>query len=308
MRPDLRTAWQRISAEEGRVFLKSPLGSLSYRRLAGLIRSFCAAFDLNHIEQGSRVVIVTTNEPVAGAAFLAAMLDGLVPVMLSDDSALNRIKAICASLEPSLLIADKALLDQLSASDLNGTPTLAVPAKVQLEAPFEGLNAAWRGFIQRIKPGPAETCLNLPTGGRDPHLPAADETSAYILFTSGTTKAPSGVQITRNSLMAQLETLTRLFAYGADSRIFNATPLAHTDGLVQGLLLAAVNGATLLRPGPFSLPNLEEWLDSLGRFEATHFITNPTVAPSAVMAGCALETWPGAGKMVDLKLSGAYRV
>jgi acyl-CoA synthetase (AMP-forming)/AMP-acid ligase II/acyl carrier protein len=206
------------------------------------------------------------------------MLDGLVPVMLSPDSRPGRIKAICVSVEPGLLIVDKVVADELAIADLSDVRVIAIPPATRLEMPYQGLiAAAWRGIGQLFKRDTADTSLDLPASGREPRLPAADDTIAYVLFTSGTTKSPSGVQISRSSVMAQLETLTRLFGYDVDSRIFNATPLAHTDGLVQGLLLAASNGATLLRPGPFSLPNLEEWLDSLGRFEATHFITNPTV-------------------------------
>ena len=278
MRPDLHLIWQRIHADANRVFMRSPLGSFSYGRLAELITRFCGAFDREGVGQGSRVVIVTANEPVAGAAFIAAMLDGLIPVMLSPDSRPGRIKAICISVEPDLLIVDEAAAEELAISDLNGVRVIAIPLATRIEMPYQSLiEAAWRGISQYFKPDPADTRLDLPGTGREPHLPAADDSLAYILFTSGTTKSPSGVRISRNGVFAQLETLTRLFSYDTDSRIFNATPLAHTDGLVQGLLLAVASGAALLRPGPFSLPNLEEWLDSLSTFEATHFITNPTV-------------------------------
>jgi acyl-CoA synthetase (AMP-forming)/AMP-acid ligase II/acyl carrier protein len=74
-----------------------------------------------------------------------------------------------------------------------------------------------------------------------------------------------------------MATLTRLFEYGTSSCIANPTPLSHTDGLTQGLLLAAVSGARLLRPGRFALDELESWLDQFCRHGATHLITNPTV-------------------------------
>jgi len=277
IRPDLRIVWRCICADSKRVFLQSPLGSVNYGRLADLITRFCGIFDYEGVSQGDRVVIASKNEPVAGAAFLAAMLDGLIPVMLSPESRMDRINAICASVEPGLLIVDQGIADELAITATNGVPVIAIPPTTRLETPYQGLNAAWRGFLRLFKTDTVPTDLNLLVSGREPQLPSADDTTAYILFTSGTTKSPSGVKISRNGAMAQLETLTRLFSYDADSRIFNATPLAHTDGLVQGLLLAVVNGATLLRPAAFSLPGLEEWLDSLGRFEATHFITNPTV-------------------------------
>ncbi|MFC1605788.1 AMP-binding protein [Pseudomonadota bacterium] len=277
LRPNLRLLWERLNADAGREFIRSPIGSVSYGRLASLVPRFCSAFDQAQAGEGERVVIVTDNEPVAGSAFLAALLDGLVPVMLSPDSSKDRIEAICASVDPRLIVAGQAVTDGLAFSSLNDGQLIRISPGARLETTRQGLNVLWRGMTRLFKSTADEESIALPANGRDPRLPAADDQLGYILFTSGTTSLPSGVQISRNSLMAQLETLTRLFTYNADSRIFNATPLAHTDGLVQGLLLAVANGATLLRPGPFALSNLEGWLDSLGRFEATHFITNPTV-------------------------------
>lgn len=113
--------------------------------------------------------------------------------------------------------------------------------------------------------------------GRDPRLPPDKDNLAYILFTSGTTQDPSGVAISRDNLFSQLETLSRLFGCNQQSRIFNDMVLAHGDGLVQGPLLALANGATLVRAGGFSLTRIEEWLDTIRKTRASHFITVPTI-------------------------------
>lgn len=276
-RPSLLTIWQRMQRHPGSVFLRSTAGSMPYGRLVELVGRFCADFDRAEPGQGDRLLIVTANEPVAAAAFLAGLLDGLVPVMLSPDSKPERLRAILRSVEPRLVVADQGLADVLAIPGQAGARVVVVPPSLRLEKQGQGMSAAWRGVRRLFRAESADGDLDLPAAGREPSLPGAGDATAYILFTSGTTSAPSGVQISRNSLLAQLETLTRLFDYTDASRIFNATPLAHTDGLVQGPLLAAANGATLLRPGLFSLPALEEWLDRISGWQATHFITNPTV-------------------------------
>jgi long-chain acyl-CoA synthetase len=277
MRPDFRSLWDQVSLGSGRKFLRSPRGAVTYKRLYEVVCSFCAEFDRRSVGQGERVVIVTANEAVGSAAFLASLLDGKVPVMLSADSGPGRIAAIRDSVEAALTVTDDSFANALRRSAGSADAMLAIGPDVSLEVVEQGLGSALLGVVGRLRRGAVETVPGLPVTGREPQLPEADDSLAYILFTSGTTKAPSGVEISRKSLMAHLETLTRLFEYGSGSRIFNATPLAHTDGLVQGLLLTVVNGATLLRPGPFTLPGLEEWLNCLSRFEASHFITNPTV-------------------------------
>lgn len=274
---DFAAVWQRIREAGGRDFILTPGGSVSYESLARLVTRLCSAFDREGLGPGDRVVIVSRNDPVAGSAFIAAMLDGLVPVMLSADSGADRVDAICQSVEADLLIVDENAVDGLAVVRQGQIRRLTVPQTTRLEVPRQGLGAALRRIAGRPKQGGPSTGLGLPDSSREPRLPPVDGSSAYILFTSGTTTSPSGVRISKNALAAHLQTLTRLFDYGSGSRIFNATPLAHTDGLVQGLLLSAFNTATLLRAGPFTLTRLEEWLDSLSRFDATHFITNPTV-------------------------------
>ncbi len=100
---------------------------------------------------------------------------------------------------------------------------------------------------------------------------------AYLLFTSGTTAAPSGVEITRHNLCSHLDTLIRIFNFGAQTRVFNPTPVSHTDGLIFGPLLALATGGAVIRPGPMQLAEFETWIDMARLTGATHMMTNPTV-------------------------------
>jgi acyl-CoA synthetase (AMP-forming)/AMP-acid ligase II/acyl carrier protein len=112
---------------------------------------------------------------------------------------------------------------------------------------------------------------------REPHLPEINDDLAYILFTSGTTKTPSGVMISRKNIIANLQTISKLFGCNSNTRLFNDMVLAHGDGLVQGPLLAMANAATLIRSGGFTISNLENWLNRVRQEKTTHFITVPTV-------------------------------
>lgn len=100
---------------------------------------------------------------------------------------------------------------------------------------------------------------------------------AYLIFTSGTTSEPSGVEITRRNLFSHLNTLVRLFGFDSRSRVYNPTPVSHTDGLIFGPLLAVATGGTFIRPGPLNLAELDGWIGMLRKHRATHMVTNPTV-------------------------------
>lgn len=100
---------------------------------------------------------------------------------------------------------------------------------------------------------------------------------AYLLFTSGTTAAPSGVEITRGNLCSHLDTLARLYGFDRNTRVFNPTPLAHTDGLIFGSLLTMATGGTVIRPGALRLAEFADWISLAREHGATYMMTNPTV-------------------------------
>lgn len=155
-----------------------------------------------------------------------------------------------------------AILDGMTAVMLApGTPEQRVAAITRAVDP---------GLVCRAAPqeGPA---------ARAPRLPDSRDEPAYILFTSGTTQSPSGVTITRDNLLANLATLSRLFGCDSGSRIFNDMVLAHADGMIQGPVLALASGATLIRAGGFSIHGMEGWLDRISETRASHVITVPTV-------------------------------
>ena len=223
----LEQLWQRIAEDPDHVFLATPDHELSYGALGSRIRIELARFDAAGLELGQRLLIRTADETAAIVLFLAGLLDGLVPVMLTPGTPDDRLSAISALVEPGL------------------------------------------------------TCQSASTGhapaDRDPRLPGDPDQIAYILFTSGTTQSPSGVNITRRNILSNLATISRLFGCDRGSRIFNDMVLAHADGLVQGPLLAMASGATLIRSGGFSLQGMELWLDRVRETRATHVITVPTL-------------------------------
>lgn len=249
-----------LMAARGRAsFIARHDSTWRYDQLLRTVEGCCGLFDRQGLEPGDRVMILTADEEMAVAFFVSALLDGLVPVMLTPDTPEARAAALADRTSPGLIVVDGGRLAEAWARS-------ALP----VEAPVR------RGLgLLRARESGVRAMVSAP--GRAPRLPAADDQPAYILFTSGTTSAPKGVVISRRNLFSHLATLSRLFGYGQDSRIFNGMVLAHGDGLVQGPLLALANGCALIRPGPFSATAIEGWLNSVRALRATHVITVPTV-------------------------------
>ena len=89
---------------------------------------------------------------------------------------------------------------------------------------------------------PIRACSRISTRGIRPPTGIPDSTTAYILFTSGTTSKPKGVEITHRNLHAQMQTFIRHYGITEQSRLMNLLPLHHTDGLTHGAFVGLIGG------------------------------------------------------------------
>ena len=256
-------------AASNAIFLDWADESYSYRSFAEDVRACCALFHERRVPRGGRIVIQTQKERIATSVFVAALLDGHVPVMLTPETPGPRLRAIVQLTKPDLLIIDRS-----SCGDddwLSSCPLVKVSETGQRA----------KGVLHRFRAAEPEAGtfehLIRAAGHRQPSCQSVSEDLAYILFTSGTTSAPKGVMITHRNLFTHLGTLSRVFAYDHASAIFNSMVLAHGDGLVQGPLLTLANGCRLIRAPAASPTTLESHLNLVRAKRATHFITVPTV-------------------------------
>lgn len=255
--------WQRINAAAGSDFLVQSDATFSHGALVQAIRQWLAVFDAENVRPGDRIIVWTRSEAAACSAFLAALLDGVVPVLLTPDTPALRTRALSHSVEAVMVIADA---DRPAAEIPPAGSQLLLQDAPVARASFWQRSAV--AMLPQVAVAPAS---------RDPRLPLDADGLAYILFTSGTTASPAGVCLSRGNIFANLATLSAMFGHDARSRIFNDMILAHADGLVQGPLLAAYNGCALVRSGGFQIGRLESWLERVRTTRSTHVITVPTI-------------------------------
>ena len=78
--------------------------------------------------------------------------------------------------------------------------------------------------------------------------PSSDST-ALIMYTSGTTGLPKGVVISRRAVAADLDGLAEAWQWSADDTLVHGLPLFHVHGLVLGVLGALRVGSRLVHTG-----------------------------------------------------------
>jgi acyl-CoA synthetase (AMP-forming)/AMP-acid ligase II len=71
------------------------------------------------------------------------------------------------------------------------------------------------------------------------------DTSALIIFTSGTTGKPKGAVLTHRNIDAQASCLTKAWYWSAQDRIHHILPLHHIHGIVNALICPLYCGATV---------------------------------------------------------------
>src|SRR3954447_24395168 len=127
-----------------------------------------------------------------------------------------------------------------------------------LEDPEAKLIFAWQDFEEAasqgaedagaelilVKPGEFEELI----GGYEPDYSIADradDDTAVILYTSGTTGKPKGAELTHRNLLKNAEVSISLADTNEDDILLGALPLFHSFGQTCGLNAAMLAGATL---------------------------------------------------------------
>ena len=132
------------------------------------------------------------------------------------------------------------------------------------------------------------------SGGELPRARSCDV--AFLQYTSGSTAAPKGAEITHGALVANLEVIGAMFALGPQSRGVFWLPLYHDMGLVGGVLGTVASGgtSTLMSPLVF-LQRPLRWLREIARTRAT-----VSGGPNFAFDLCVRKTTPAERAELDL--------
>jgi fatty-acyl-CoA synthase len=168
------------------------------------------------VGRGARVAAVLTNTFHAGAAVIGAWLTGATLVSLPTPRRgqdpfdyLAQLQRIWRDAEAHLLLIEQRFLALLGDTDL-GIPVEAYDA-LPADGPFE------------------------PT-------PPADDEVAFVQYSSGSTREPSGCMLTMGAISAQERMIAEHLDVGEDTIGVSWLPFSHDMGLFGSLLLAWVTG------------------------------------------------------------------
>ncbi|MFH8221984.1 AMP-binding protein [Streptomyces sp. NPDC018057] len=205
----------------------------TWAQLSGRSLRLAAALAGRGVREGDRVAMLTLNHPWFVESVLAANSLGAMAVPLNFRLAPPELDGILSDCAPSALVVDARLLPGLS-----GIPALdSIGTVVVIGEPEDvtGRYMAYEDFLAAHPP------MELPD--------VSEESTALIMYTSGTTGLPKGVMLSHRNMQVQAITCIRAMDIFDDSDIaFLTAPFFHIAGLGSIVANILVGGTVVIHP------------------------------------------------------------
>jgi fatty acid CoA ligase FadD36 len=121
-----------------------------------------------------------------------------------------------------------------------GVPVVPVPADVGAAERRHILTdsgaQAWLGELPDGTEGLPHVPVRLHARSWHRYAEPSPQSTAMVMYTSGTTGPPKGVLISRNAIATDIDALAEAWAWTPDDTLVHGLPLFHVHGLILGLL------------------------------------------------------------------------
>jgi long-chain acyl-CoA synthetase len=248
---------------------------MSFGELFDRVRRLTTLFGNIGLAHDDRAIVSSKDDLALITLFVALLRNGITAVVLDPDAPAAELCKLVEAADAKALFLDEGRSRSLDVASALRPDAVIVPISADEPAKKSLFGAFGKKSNGSVETYPAVLAGMTPTVPRGEGV--ADSTTAYILFTSGTTSRPKGVEITHRNLYAQMQTFIRHYGLGEASRLMNLLPLHHTDGLTHGAFVSLLAGMTLYRPWRFSVDVLPKMLDGIYKHRITHLITVPSV-------------------------------
>jgi len=229
---------------------------LTWRALRAEVDRVAGALHARHgVKPGDRVALLLLNSVDFCVGVFACARLGAVAVTLNTKLRAPELEFMLGNSGARILIMHEALWGEI--------------APIRAAVPCEAVYVAGR------PPAGTEPLERL-TDAREgpPAVAVAEDDTAFIMYTSGTTGRPKGAMGTHLGIITSNVSFARCMGLGDDERTLVAVPLFHVTGLIGQLLTMAWLGGTTVVMRTFDAAEAVRLLDAE---RITYMIAAPTV-------------------------------
>ncbi|MFW2403490.1 MAG: malonate--CoA ligase [Gammaproteobacteria bacterium] len=254
--------------DRSRVLLRTPDGSsFSYADAESESARIACFLREQGLRPGDRVTVQAPKSPQLVWLYLACLRAGLVYHPLNDAYRSAELDYFLRDATPKLVVCVPER--EAEYAQLTG----------QLDCRVLTIDAQGRGSLRDAYAG-AEP--------RFAPVDCDDDTTAVLLYSSGTTGQPKGAMLTHGNLAANTATLVRYWGFTSDDRLLHALPIYHAHGLFVGLGCALLGGASMNFLGKFDTETVKHQLaDSTVMMGIPTFYTRLLADPDFDQRACA---------------------
>jgi long-chain acyl-CoA synthetase len=222
------------------------------------------------LPSGARVAIFADNHPRWVATYLGAIAGGYTAVPLDTAFHADQVTKLLKDSGASLLVTDvkHLAIAQQAVTGLQVELILTDPSSLKAagEKVPEKKDAARPGWIADL-----DTIFAAGPGNFRAVEAPADNVAA-LLYTSGTTADPKGVQLTHANLLGEVNAVFSLLQIGPTDAVLGILPMFHVLAQMANLLLPLVKGARVVY---LETLNTTELLRALQERQITVFAVVP---------------------------------
>lgn len=200
---------------------------LNYADLSNAARKLSSYLIQNGVKPGDRVALLSESKPEWGIAFFGAIRAGAIVVPLDIKLTEAELTSILSDCTPNVVLCDSKHLQVID----------AVRAKVSSIK-----------HVYCVDPGSSSehpSIQDLEATKLESGVERALDEVALIVYTSGTTGNPKGVQTTFGNLIFQVNSFEEMVALSNQDRFLSILPLNHLLELTGGFLGVLTLGGTI---------------------------------------------------------------
>ena len=221
---------------------------MTYRSLVTNVNALSSRI-ASMTSEGEPVGLMVPTGLGAVAAFFALQAAGRVTAMLNYSSGSRAIESAVQSAGLKTVVTSKEFIEKANLQDVVAAIERSVMI-IYLEDIRDALSVTEKvsAFVKsRFGFGVH----------KNPEI--TTDSTAVILFTSGSEGTPKGVALTHRNLLSNVNQIRTVIAYSPKDIIFNALPIFHAFGLVGGVLVPTLHGTrSFLHPSPLQYRAIPE--------------------------------------------------